>query len=122
MSEKSILVVDDEPIVRESIRDWLRDAGYKVITAETGEEAIKLLGKHEISILVIDVRLPGRTGISVLKDVKAQKPEIKSIVITAYPSEELSEEAKKQGAVDYLVKPINPDDLEKLIKETLTQM
>lgn len=122
MSEKTILVVDDEPIVRESIRDWLKEAGYNVMTAETGEEAIKLLEKHNISILVIDVRLPGRTGISVLKDVKASKPQIKSIVITAYPSEELSEEAKKQGAVDYLVKPINPDDLEVLIKDTLSQM
>jgi DNA-binding NtrC family response regulator len=122
MSEKTILVVDDEPIVRESIRDWLKDAGYKVLTAETGEEALKLLDKHDISILVIDVRLPGRTGISVLKDVKARKPKIKSIVITAYPSEELSDEAKKQGAVDYLVKPINPDDLEVLIRETLSQM
>jgi heterodisulfide reductase subunit A len=122
MSEKTILVVDDEPIVRESIRDWLKEAGYNVMTAETGEEAIKLLEKHDISILVIDVRLPGRTGISVLKDVKARKPQIKSIVITAYPSEELSEEAKKQGAVDYLVKPINPDDLEVLIRETLAQM
>jgi heterodisulfide reductase subunit A len=122
MSEKTILVVDDEPIVRESIRDWLKEAGYTVMTAETGEEAIKLLEKHDISILVIDVRLPGRTGISVLKDVKAMKPQIKSIVITAYPSEELSEEAKKQGAVDYLVNPINPDDLEVLIRETLAQM
>lgn len=122
MIEKPILVVDDEPIVRESIRDWLKDAGYNVITAETGEEALKLLDKHDISVLVIDVRLPGRTGISVLKDVKVKKPEIKSIVITAYPSEELSEEAKKQGAVDYLVKPINPDDLEKLIRDTLSQM
>jgi DNA-binding NtrC family response regulator len=122
MSEKTILVVDDEPIVRESIRDWLKEAGYNVMTAETGEEAIKLLEKYDISILVIDVRLPGRTGISVLKDVKASKPQIKSIVITAYPSEELSEEAKKQGAVDYLVKPINPDDLEVLIRDTLSQM
>jgi heterodisulfide reductase subunit A len=122
MSEKTILVVDDEPIVRESIRDWLKEAGYNVMTAETGEEAIKLLDKYDISILVIDVRLPGRTGISVLKDVKASKPQIKSIVITAYPSEELSEEAKKQGAVDYLVKPINPDDLEVLIRDTLSQM
>ena len=122
MNEKTILVVDDEPIVRESIRDWLKEAGYNVMTAETGEEAIKLLDKHDISILVIDVRLPGRTGISVLKDVKSKKPQIKSIVITAYPSEELSEEAKKQGAVDYLVKPINPDDLEILIRETLAQM
>ena len=117
--EQSILVVDDEPIVRESIRDWLVDAGYKVATAESGEEALKLMEQQEFSIIILDVRLPGKTGISVLKDVKAVKPSLKSIIITAYPSVELAVEAMKLGAVDYLVKPVAPDDLEKLIRETL---
>ena len=116
---KPILIVDDEPIVRESIRDWLKNAGYQVETAETGEEAIDMISKQDFSVMIIDVRLPGKTGIAVLKEVKTQRPLIKSIVITAYPSVELAVEAVKVGAVDYLIKPVAPDDLERLIQETL---
>jgi len=119
MVSKPILIVDDEPIVRESIRDWLKDAGYQVATAESGEEALEMIEKQDFSVMILDVRLPGKTGITVLKEVKALKPEIKSIIITAYPSTELAAEAMKLGAVDYLIKPIAPDDLERLIRETL---
>jgi len=111
--------VDDEPIVRESIRDWLEEAGYQVATAESGEEALELVEKQDFSVMVVDIRLPGKTGISVLKEVKALKPQIRSVVITAYPSDYTANEAKKLGAVDYLIKPIAPDDLERLIRETL---
>ena len=119
MTSKPILIVDDEPIVRESIKDWLKDAGYQVETAETGEEALEMIEKQDFSVMIVDIRLPGKTGITVLKEVKALKPQIKSIVITAYPTAELTAEAMKLGAVDYLVKPITPDDLERLIRETL---
>jgi DNA-binding NtrC family response regulator len=119
MGNKPILIVDDEQIVRESIRDWLKDAGYEVATAESGEEAIRMMETQDFSILVLDVRLPGKTGIQILKEIKSLKPQIKSIVITAYPSAELAVEAMKLGAVDYLIKPIAPDELEKLIRETL---
>lgn len=121
MLRKPILIVDDEPIVRESIRDWLKDAGYQVATAETGEEALEMVEKEDFSVVVLDVRLPGKTGIKVLQELKALKPQIKSIIITAYPTAEMSAEAKKFGAVDFLIKPIAPDDLERLIKETLLQ-
>ena len=119
MASKSILIVDDEPIVRESIRDWLEDAGYEVTTAETGEEALEMMKKQDFSVLILDIRLPGKTGIRVLREVKAFKPKIKSIIITAYPSSGLAAEAKELGAIDYLIKPIAPDDLERLIQQTL---
>jgi len=122
MATKPILIVDDEPIVRESIRDWLKDAGYKVATAETGEEALALVGKQDFSVIIMDIRLPGKTGITVLKEVKALKPGIKSIIITAYPSAEMVAEARKLGVVDYLIKPIAPDDLERLVRETLAKL
>ena len=121
MVSKPILIVDDEPIVRESIRDWLKDAGYQVETAESGEEALQMIEKQDFSVMILDVRLPGKTGIKVLREVKALKPQIKSIVITAYPTVELADEAMKLGAVDYLIKPVAPDDLERLIRETLLE-
>ncbi len=119
MAIKPILIVDDEPIVREAISDWLKDAGYEVMTAESGEAALELIAKQDFSVMVVDIRLPGMTGINVLKEVKAVRPGIKSIVITAYPTDETAAEAKKLGAIDFLVKPIAPDELERLIRETL---
>ncbi len=122
MGGKPILIVDDEPIVRESIRDWLKDAGYQVATAETGEQALEMVQEEDFGVVLLDVRLPGRTGLAVLKDLKAAKPHIKAIVITAYPTTEMSLEAMKLGAVDYLVKPIAPDDLERLIRDALVEL
>jgi len=121
MQKRSVLIVDDEPIVRESIRDWLVDAGYQVATAENGEKALEMIEKEDFGIMIVDVRLPGKTGITVLKEVKALKPQIKSIVITAYSSTELAAEAMKLGAVDYLIKPVAPDELERLIQKTLAE-
>lgn len=118
---KPILIVDDEAIVRDSIGDWLRSAGYQVETAETGEEALEMVEKKEFSILILDVRLPGKSGIQVLREVKASKPHIKSIIITAFPSEGLADEAMRLGAVDYLIKPVLCENLERLILETLAK-
>jgi heterodisulfide reductase subunit A len=116
---KSILVVDDEAIVRESIRDWLKDAGYQVSVAESGEEALKMIQKQDFGVMILDLRLPGINGIDVLKKAKTLKPDIKSIVITAYPTMLTQEEATKLGAIDYLVKPIFPDKLEELVRDTV---
>ncbi len=114
----SILIVEDEAIVRESLRDSLKE-DHDVTTAETGEEALELIKKQDFDILVVDVRLPDRSGLQVVKEVKETKPYVRSIVITAFPSVELAVEAMKQGAVDYLIKPVRADDLEKLIWQIL---
>lgn len=119
MALKPILIVDDEPIVRESLRDWLQDAGYKVMTAETGEQALDMIAKQDFCVLILDIRLPGRTGITVLKEVKEKKPDTKAIIITAYPTSDLTAEALKLGAMDCLVKPIVPDDLERLVRDAV---
>lgn len=119
---RPILVVDDEPIVRESIRDWLLDAGYQVATAESGEEALEMVAKQDFGVMILDIRLPGKTGIKVLEEVKTVKPELKTIIITAYPSAEFTDQAMKLGAIDYLIKPVAPDDMERLIRETLSKM
>jgi DNA-binding NtrC family response regulator len=118
---KPILVVDDEAIVRESIKDWLKDAGYQVAMAESGEEAMEMVEKQDFSMMVLDLRLPGMHGLKVLKEVKAKRPDIKSIIITAYPADLSQAEAKKLGAIDYLIKPVFPADLEKLIRDTLAK-
>jgi len=116
---KPVLIVEDETIMRESLRDWLKDGGYEVETAKEGEEALEKIGKKEFSVAVLDLRLPGKDGLEVLKEATAKDPKIKGIVITAYPSVETAVEAMKIGAVDYMVKPFAPDALERAIQEIL---
>ena len=116
---KPILIVEDEAIVRESLRDWLKDGGYEVETAAEGEEALEKIEKKEFSVAVLDLRLPGKNGLEVLKEATVKDPKIKGIVITAYPSVETAVEAIKMGAVDYIVKPFTPDALERAIQEVL---
>lgn len=120
MTDARILIVDDEPIVREAIRDWLVDAGYSVTTARTGEEALEIVAQQDFGLVILDVRLPGKTGIRVLEEMKEMKPDIKAIIITAYASPDMRTEAMKLGAMHYLTKPIAPDQLEKLVQDALS--
>jgi DNA-binding response OmpR family regulator len=116
---KPVLIVEDEAIMREALSDWLRDEGYEVETAEEGERALEKLAQQEFGVVVLDLRLPGKDGIEVLRQARAQNPGVKGIIITAYPSVETAVEAMKIGAVDYVVKPFAPDALEKSIQDVL---
>jgi sulfite reductase subunit B len=122
MPKDKILVVDDEPIVRESLRDWLIQSDYDVSTAENGEEALAMIKKQNFGVMLLDIRLPGESGLNILSKAKSISPNLKSIIITAYPSEDTLIEAKKLGAIDYLIKPLVPEDLERLIRETINAM
>jgi len=116
---KPILVVEDETVMRESLRDWLSDGGYLVETAEHGEAALEAIGEQDFSLLILDMKLPGKNGLEVLKEARAQKPKINGIIITAYPSIETAVEAMRIGAIDYLSKPFSLDAMEELIQKTL---
>lgn len=117
--QKPILVVEDEAIVRESLRDWLTDSGYRVETAEDGEKALETIAEQDFGVVILDLRLPGKDGIEVLKEAKKRKPQLKGIIITAYPSVQTAVRAGKEGVIDYLPKPFDMNDLERLILQTL---
>jgi len=116
---KPILIVEDEAITRESLRDWLTYSGYEVETAEAGEEALETIAEHDFGIVILDLKLPGKDGIEVLREAKEKRPQLKGVIITAYPSIETAVEATRIGAVDYLPKPFDLNQLEKIIRETL---
>ncbi len=116
---KPILLVEDEAVMRESVKDWLTDVGYQVETAEDGEQALKTIGEQEFGLIILDLRLPGKDGLEVLREARAKHPQLKGVVITAYPSVETAVEAIKHGAVDYLPKPFDLNRLEEIIQETL---
>jgi NADPH-dependent glutamate synthase beta subunit-like oxidoreductase/CheY-like chemotaxis protein/NAD-dependent dihydropyrimidine dehydrogenase PreA subunit len=116
---KPILVVDDEAIMRESLRDWLTDDGYQVEIAEDGDAALKAIDKQDFGLAIVDLMLPGKNGIEVLREAKARRPYLKGIIITAYASVPTAVEAMKEGAVDYLPKPVQLNQLEALIRDAL---
>jgi NADPH-dependent glutamate synthase beta subunit-like oxidoreductase/CheY-like chemotaxis protein/NAD-dependent dihydropyrimidine dehydrogenase PreA subunit len=116
---KPILVVDDEAIMRESLRDWLTDLGYQVETADEGEQALRTVAEQDFGVIILDLRLPGKDGIEILKEARAKRPDLRGVIITAYPSIQTAVQAMKEGAVDYLPKPFDLDDLGRLIREAL---
>jgi NADPH-dependent glutamate synthase beta subunit-like oxidoreductase/CheY-like chemotaxis protein/NAD-dependent dihydropyrimidine dehydrogenase PreA subunit len=116
---KPILIVDDEAIMRESLRDWLTDLGYEVETAEEGEQALKTVAEQDFGVVILDLRLPGKDGIEILKEARAKRPDLRGVIITAYPSIQTAVQAMKEGAVDYLPKPFDLDDLGRLIRGAL---
>ena len=118
-SKGPILIVEDEESMREGLRDWLTEGGYKVETAKDGEGGLKIISDHDVALVLLDLRLPGKNGISVLREAKTIRPKLKVIIITAYPSSQTKAAALREGAVDYLPKPFDLNDLEKLIQGTL---
>jgi DNA-binding NtrC family response regulator len=114
-----VLIVEDEAVVRESLRDWLTDDGYDVDVAGDGEEALSKIKEEGFGVIILDLRLPGIDGLKVFEEAREYRPETKGVIITAYPSQETLEEAKKAGLLNYLTKPFKVDELEKIISAAL---
>jgi DNA-binding NtrC family response regulator len=111
MKKESILVVEDEDIMRESLVDWFSSEDHKVDAADDGEKALKNFNLSDYDVMIVDLKLPGRDGLLVLSEVRVKNPKTKVIIITAYPSVDTAVEAMRRGAVDYLAKPF---ELERL--------
>ncbi|NOR13139.1 MAG: response regulator [Candidatus Aminicenantes bacterium] len=111
-----ILIVDDENIVRESLRDWLNIAGYDVDAAASGEEALPIVKEKKITIMVTDLVMPGINGIELMKEAKKIVPGIAAIIITAHATVQTAIDAIREGAYDYIEKPFCPEKVEHLIK------
>jgi DNA-binding NtrC family response regulator len=106
-----VLVVDDEKNMRRSIELMLGDEGYAVRSAESAEQGLKLLTEENFFMVITDARLGGMTGYEFLTKLKNQWPEIPSLMITAFATPKLAVEAIKAGALDYLAKPFEPEEL-----------
>ncbi|HWQ54746.1 MAG TPA: sigma-54 dependent transcriptional regulator [Bryobacteraceae bacterium] len=111
MSRQRILVVDDDESLRWVTQVQLQQAGYDVAAADDGERALELLRDAPFDLVVTDLRMPGISGLDLLKNVRAEFPETSVIVMTAFGTVETAVEAMKAGAFDYVTKPVNPDEL-----------
>ncbi len=106
-----ILVVDDELIVRDSLKEWLEEEGFAVDMAGSGAEALDQLAKQAYQLMLLDIKMPGMDGVEVLQKAREQFADINVIMMTAYATVETAVEAMKIGALDYLVKPFDPATL-----------
>src|SRR3979411_851770 len=111
MSKGSILVVDDESEIREGLELLLRGEGYGVSSAETGESGLEKLEQHPYDLLLLDVSLPDRNGLDMLKKIHRRDPQLSIVLLPAYGSIERARAAFKKGAMDYITKPWSNDEL-----------
>ncbi len=120
-SEIGILVVDDELIVRESLSKWFREDGFRVDAAENAAAALRKLQAGSWNIMLVDIKMPGMDGIELLQRVRQTNKEVVVIIITAFATVDTAVRALKEGAYDYITKPIDPDYLDHMVEKALQQ-
>jgi DNA-binding response OmpR family regulator len=106
-----VLVVDDEGAIRYSVSKTLQRIGYEVDEASSGEEALDMMGKREYEVILTDIRMPGLTGVELLKRIKDLSPDAIVILMTGYASLGTAVESLRLGAHDYLIKPSSSQDI-----------
>lgn len=116
---KKILVVDDEKIFRESLFHWFEEEGFDVTPVDSGEEALKVYDVDRFDIILLDIKMPGMSGLDLLAKIKQIDPHATVIMITAFASVSTAIQALKEGAYDYVTKPVDPDELTHLIHKAL---
>ena len=119
--EIGILIVDDEASVRDSLYQWFKLDGYRVDTADEATTALKKLQENPWDIILLDIKMPGMDGIELQNRIKQIDKNIVTIIITAYAAVDTAIKALKDGAFDYVTKPIDPDDLSRLIRNAIEQ-
>lgn len=123
MTDKiTILIVDDEESVRDSLYNWFIDDGYLVECAENAKKALLKLEEKDFDIILADIKMPGMDGLEMHRRIKALNKEPIFIVMTAFASVDTAVQALKDGAYDYVTKPFDPDDLSHLIRNATTQI
>lgn len=118
----SILIVDDEESVRDSLYNWFIEDGYHVECAESAMTALKFLESENFDIILADIKMPGMDGLEMLRRIKLLKSDSIVIVMTAFATVDTAVQALKDGAFDYVTKPFDPDDLSHLIRNASKQI
>jgi len=118
----SILIVDDEESVRDSLFNWFIEDGFRVECAENAKKALTILESDQFDIILADIKMPGMDGLEMLRRIKLIKPDSVVIVMTAFATVDTAVKALKDGAYDYVTKPFDPDDLTHLIRNATKQI
>jgi two-component system response regulator PilR (NtrC family) len=122
MSERgTVLVIDDEEVMREILESLLAQEGYRVKLAASGLEGLEIASREPVDLAIVDVMLPDRSGIDVLHELRKSDPELVVVMITAFASVETAIEAMKRGAFDYVTKPFKNDEVRVVVANGLKQ-
>ena len=116
---ENILVVDDDPDIREVLKDRLESLGYRVLTAASGAEGLELLEKQNPQIILLDIEMPAMSGLETLKEIRKRQLDITVVMITAYGTIERAVVAMKEGAYDFIPKPFEPDHVALIVQKAL---
>jgi len=118
----SILIVDDEESVRDSLTNWFTEDGFRVESAENAKRALHLIEAEHYDIILADIKMPGMDGLEMLRRIKSMNKEVIVIMMTAFATVDTAVIALKDGAFDYVTKPFDPDDLSHLIRNATRQI
>jgi DNA-binding NtrC family response regulator len=118
----SILIVDDEESVRDSLYNWFIEDGYVVTCAENAKKALSMLESENFDIILADIKMPGMDGLEMMKRIRSLKKDSIIIIMTAFATVDTAVQALKDGAFDYVTKPFDPDDLSHLIRNATKQI
>jgi len=121
MEKGRILVVDDELVIRDGLKRVLEGESFVVETSSSGFHAIEIIQQHVFDLIITDLKMPGMSGIEVLRSVRTLQPDVPVILITGYASVDTAVEAMKNGASDYISKPFTPDLLMKKVNNALSR-
>lgn len=116
-----VLVVDDEAIIREGLKRILEHKGYNVASSASGQHALECMQNENFGLVITDLKMPGMSGMEVLKAIKVLQPEVPVIIITGYSTVDTAVEAMKNGAFDYIAKPFTPDQILEKVSKALEQ-
>jgi DNA-binding NtrC family response regulator len=117
--QERILVVDDEPGVRNVLQRVLEQAGYEVATTDNGAEALYQISEGEVNILLLDIKMPGISGMEILAKITAEYPDVCVIMVTAVIDIQVAIEALKLGAYDYITKPFNREEVVQKVRNAI---
>lgn len=115
----SVLIVDDEPMIRDNLERLLKSDGYETVAAASGDEALEIVASREFGIVLLDIRMPGISGLEVLTHLHNNHPDIAAIMVTALADVTTAVDAMKAGAYDYITKPFNIDDVLMRVQKAL---
>jgi FixJ family two-component response regulator len=114
---KRVLIVDDEPNVRLTFRTALETEHYDIFEATSAAQALELLAKHSFALAILDLRMPGMNGLELLAKMRESGIKVPAVIVTAYGDVPNAVKAMKLGAIDFLQKPLRPNDLRDIVDE-----